>query len=50
MATRFSSRDQGALSPGFLLALFSMPVFKRAGAAVWDLGQTDSNPIMGYKV
>jgi hypothetical protein len=46
VATRYSNREKGALSPGFLLALASSNVFAKRGATMWDLGQTDSNPMM----
>ncbi len=46
VATRYSNRDKGALSPGFLMSLASVKEFCRRGATIWDLGQTDRNPIM----
>lgn len=49
VATRYSNREKGALSAGFLLALASVKVFAELGATVWDLGQTDSNPLMVSK-
>jgi Leu/Phe-tRNA-protein transferase len=49
VATRYSDRGKGALSPGFLLALLEAKHLQSAGYAIWDLGQTDSNPMMSYK-
>ncbi len=49
VATRYSDRQKGALSPGFLLALLETRHLQAAGYAIWDLGQTDSNPMMSYK-
>ena len=49
VATRYSNRNTGALSPGFLLALAETRLFRQWGYVIWDLGQTDSNPLMAYK-
>ena len=49
VATRYSNRNTGALSPGFLLALAETRLFREWGYVIWDLGQTDSNPLMAYK-
>ncbi len=48
VATRFSDR-KSKLSPGFFLALLSCKILKNLKYSVWDLGQTDSNPMMNYK-
>ena len=49
VATRYFNRDKGALAPGFMLALLSAQFLKNAGFVIWDLGQTDFNPLMAYK-
>ena len=49
VATRYMNRDFGHLSPGFMLALVEAKFLKDKGIVIWDLGQTDKNPMMKYK-
>jgi hypothetical protein len=49
VATRYFNRAKGFYSPGFLMALVSLQLLKQAGFHLWDLGQTDFNPLMAYK-
>jgi hypothetical protein len=49
VATRYMNKEFGHLSPGFMLALVETKFLKDHGIVVWDLGQTDKNPMMKYK-
>jgi hypothetical protein len=49
VATRFSSKRFRNLAPGFILALASARTLSQAGYLLWDLGDTDSSPMMAYK-
>jgi hypothetical protein len=48
VATRYHNKSC-TLSPGFLLAFLEARYLQQRGATIWDLGQTDGNPIMAYK-
>lgn len=48
VATRYHNH-QSTISPGFLLAFLEARYLKSLGFQIWDLGQTDANPIMMYK-
>ncbi len=49
VATRFFVKSFRRMQPGFLLALAETRYLQRAGVALWDLGGTDSSPMMAYK-
>jgi len=49
VATRFFAKEHRKFQPGFLLALVETKVLADAGFALWDLGGTDSSPMMSYK-
>jgi hypothetical protein len=50
VATRFFEKEHRQLQPGFLLALVELRLLRDIyGFALWDLGNTDSNPMMSYK-
>lgn len=49
VATRYFNKECSHLSPGFMLALLEMKLLQKHGFRIWDLGQTDSNPVMAYK-
>mmetsp|Transcript_5616 Transcript_5616/g.11142 ORF Transcript_5616/g.11142 Transcript_5616/m.11142 type:complete len:250 (+) Transcript_5616:73-822(+) len=49
VATRFFEQEYRKFQPGFLLALAETKVLAGAGFRLWDLGGTDSSPMMAYK-
>ena len=49
VATRWHDPTLSRHQPGFVLALASAALLQRCGAALWDLGGTDSSAGMRYK-
>lgn len=50
VATRFFDKTFRHLQPGFMLALVELKILRDIyGFTLWDLGNTDSNPMMSYK-
>eukprot|EP00471_Norrisiella_sphaerica_P009264 CAMPEP_0184498342 /NCGR_PEP_ID=MMETSP0113_2-20130426/38701_1 /TAXON_ID=91329 /ORGANISM="Norrisiella sphaerica, Strain BC52" /LENGTH=877 /DNA_ID=CAMNT_0026885803 /DNA_START=149 /DNA_END=2779 /DNA_ORIENTATION=+ len=49
VATRFFKQEHRKLQPGFLLALVETRALAELGFKLWDLGGTDSSPMMAYK-
>eukprot|EP00468_Gymnochlora_sp_CCMP2014_P005846 CAMPEP_0167754148 /NCGR_PEP_ID=MMETSP0110_2-20121227/8108_1 /TAXON_ID=629695 /ORGANISM="Gymnochlora sp., Strain CCMP2014" /LENGTH=852 /DNA_ID=CAMNT_0007639993 /DNA_START=72 /DNA_END=2631 /DNA_ORIENTATION=+ len=49
VATRFFKKEYRKFQPGFLLALVETKLLANAGFSLWDLGGTDSSPMMAYK-
>jgi len=49
VATRFFDRDYKTCMPGFILAFAEAQFLFRNGFGFWDLGGTNSSPMMSYK-
>ncbi len=45
VATRYHSKES-TVSPGFVLAFLEARYLRSIGFNIWDLGQTDANPMM----